>query len=65
MALDNLNIPIEKQQQGTEKREPTYDQTTHQILHNILIQLAHIRLHLSAMSGIEVDSEDVQELIKG
>lgn len=59
MALRKLGN-TELQQQGSESREQTHDQTTHQVLSDMLLELRYIRHCLMHMSGLELDQRDIE-----
>ncbi len=58
MALDKLGNPT-LQKQGSQSKEQTDDQTTHQLLCAMTQELRAIRIILTSMSDIDLDERDL------
>lgn len=62
MALDKLGNPT-LQKQGNKSSNQTHDTTTHLLLEAVLEELTHIRICIAEMSGITLDSAEIQDEI--
>ena len=63
MALDKLGNP-ELQSAGNIASERVFDEKAYQLLDAILQELVEIKIHLSSMTELEIESTDVNDDLK-